>query len=297
MSKSVLITGHRGFVGRNFIRLAEKHSLDWDVTGVDIKDGDDCRDFFASSSDRFDLVVHLAAVVGGRATIEGEPLKVSTDLAIDSDFFQWVARTRPGQTVYFSSSAAYPVHLQTGRGGVEGIRLSEDAIDLSDVRSPDATYGWAKLSGEIQADILRSQGYPIYVFRPFSGYGTDQDEDYPFPAFIARALRREDPFCVWGSGTQVRDFVHIEDVFWAVQAALSSDFREPLNIGTGTGVSFLTLAEMVCRLAGYSPVVSPMEDKPVGVRYRVADVSRLHRIYRPKISLSEGISRALEGVL
>ena len=104
----ILITGHKGFVGRNFVKALP----DSEITGIDLKDGNDCRDFFKTNTDQFDLVIHLAAIVGGRATIEGEPLSVATDLSIDAEFFNWVQRTKPINTVYFSSSAAYPIVLQ-----------------------------------------------------------------------------------------------------------------------------------------------------------------------------------------
>ncbi len=183
----VLITGDQGLVGRHFRNRLKDH----DITGVDIKNGLDARDFFKVNEEKFDLVVHLAAIVGGRATIEGNPLSVATDLAIDSDMFQWALRTRPDNVVYYSSSAAYPIELQV-RGSTH--RLSEDDIDLDDVRSPDLTYGWAKLTGEVLAKYAQKDGLKVHVFRPFSGYAADQDLDYPFPSFIQRGIQKENPF-------------------------------------------------------------------------------------------------------
>jgi len=106
----ILITGDAGFVGTNFKKLLDSKSNH--ITGIDIKNGTDVREFFAKDDTKFDLVIHLAAIVGGRATIEGNPLAVAADLAIDADLFQWALRTRPGHIVYFSSSAAYPIYLQ-----------------------------------------------------------------------------------------------------------------------------------------------------------------------------------------
>jgi UDP-glucose 4-epimerase len=105
------------------------------------------------------LVIHLAAIVGGRATIEGEPLSVATDLSIDAEFFNWVQRTKPINTVYFSSSAAYPIDLQNSR---HRQRLAEYDLNLDAVRNPDLTYGWAKLTGEYSSAVLR-RNKPIRV--------------------------------------------------------------------------------------------------------------------------------------
>lgn len=104
----ILITGHKGFVGKYFMRKYSDH----EIVGIDIKDGNDCRDYFKSSDDKFDLVIHLAAIVGGRQTIDNNPLSVATDLSIDSEMCQWALRTKPSRIVYFSSSAAYPTRLQ-----------------------------------------------------------------------------------------------------------------------------------------------------------------------------------------
>lgn len=280
----------------------------WRVTGVDIKSGVDCRDVFRHDTNRFDLVVHLAAVVGGRQMIDGSPLQVATDFAIDSDFFQYVVKTRPRRSVYYSSSAAYPVGLQTGdatawasgrlhrlRDG--GMRLAEDDISLTHATEPDAVYGWVKLTGERLAAYANSQyGAGVYVFRPFSGYGSDQDETYPFRAFLKRALGREDPFTVWGDGTQVRDWVHIDDVVEATIQTLEwdPDVIGPQNICTGVGTSMIALAEMFMAAAGYSAAVNPVGG-PTGVAYRVGDPTKSHQIYRPAIKLPDGIFSAIRG--
>lgn len=288
--RTALVTGHKGFVGRHMVPALERAG--YDVVGVDIAAPRpwDARSYFRQTSTRFDLVVHLAAVVGGRATIEGSPLSVAVDLSIDAELFQWALRTRPGRIVYYSSSAAYPIALQSS---VDFEDLRESDINLNDVRSPDLTYGWSKLTGEYQAQFVREAGVPVTVIRPFSGYGPDQDLDYPFPSFIARALRREDPFEVWGDGLQVRDFVHIDDVVNATLAAVDAEDDGPYNVGWGRPTSFLQLAQLVTEIAGYTPTIRTLSDKPVGVRYRVADPTKMKSLYVPRITLEEGIEEAL----
>lgn len=282
----ILITGHKGFVGRQFVRVLGEH----DIVGIDIKDGNDARTFFATDTTKFDLVIHLAAIVGGRATIEGEPLKVATDLAIDSDMFQWALRTQPGRVVYYSSSAAYPVVYQTQS---MQYHLEEKHINLDSLASPDYSYGWVKLTGEMLAKYASDEGLRVHVFRPFSGYGEDQDLDYPFPSFIKRAKERVPQFEIWGSGNQVRDFIHIEDVVNATIEAVKQDIEGPINLGMGRPTSFNDLAEMVCSIAGYTPEFKHVLGAPEGVAYRVCNPAKLLTFYQPKITLEEGISRAL----
>jgi nucleoside-diphosphate-sugar epimerase len=282
----ILITGNAGFVGREFMKQLDGH----DITGIDIVNGIDARDFFAKDDTKFDLVVHLAAIVGGRATIEGNPLKVATDLAIDSDMFQWALRTRPGRTVYYSSSAAYPTAYQTH---TMKYILNENHIDLDSIMSPDLTYGWAKLTGETLAKYASNEGLRVHVFRPFSGYGEDQDLDYPFPSFIARGKRKDNPFEIWGTGEQVRDFIHIEDVVSATLEAVNQDIQGPVNLGCGRATSFNELAKLVSTEVGYTPEIKHILGAPEGVSYRVCDPSKLLTFYTPKISLEEGIRRAI----
>ena len=293
----ILITGHKGFVGRYFMKKYEGH----DITGVDIVDGNDARDFFKADNTKFDLVIHLAAVVGGRATIEGQPLSVAVDLSIDAEMFQWALRTRPGRVVYFSSSAAYPIEYQTKAPNLPNVviqrKLAEDDINLSNIKNPDLTYGWSKLTGEYLASFAEADGLKVNVFRPFSGYGTDQDLSYPFPSFIERGKRKANPFEVWGDGEQVRDFIHIRDVVDAVDAAIANDITGPVNLGSGVATSFNELAAMVMAEAGYKGEIAHLPAAPVGVTYRVCHPNKMLSFYTPKISLEEGIRNALNGVL
>ncbi len=281
----ILITGHKGFVGRYFYEYLYLY-YSQDILGIDIKDGYDCRDFFKRSEEQFDLVIHLAAIVGGRETIEGRPLAVADNFSIDSEFFQWCLKTKPKKVVYFSSSAAYPTYYQ-----VEGNerKLREDMADFSS--KPDMTYGWSKMVGEYLASFVDN----VYVFRPFSGYGTDQDLNYPFPKYIERARNKENPFEVWGPGTQTRDFIHISDIVEAVMTAVREDIKGPINLGWGRSTSFLQLAEMVTYYAGYKAEIVTRPDKPVGCMHRVADATKMWEFYTPKITLEEGIERAMKG--
>ena len=284
----VLLTGHCGFVGRHLHKAMEARG--WDVTGIDLTDGADALDFFRTDDTRYDLAIHAAAIVGGRASIDGSPLGVATNLALDSWYMRWLVRTKTPRAVFFSSSAAYPVELQQP-GEVR--RLYEEDIDLDQPRLPDASYGWAKLTGERLARYAEAEGCRIFIPRPFSGYGEDQADCYPFPAFIQRAKRRDDPFEVWGSGGSTRDWIHIDDLVGAVLAGIDHDVTGPVNLGWGRATSFDQLAGYVTDAAGYAPKVKHVASAPQGVHHRVCDPSRMLSLYRPRIPLEEGIRRAL----
>lgn len=289
-NKKILITGHAGFVGQHFVNKLNDYN---DLFLVDIN-GDcpiEARNFFREDTTKFDLAIHLAAIVGGRATIEGNPLSVAIDLSIDSEFFQWALRTKQNRLVYYSSSAAYPINLQEKYNHRE---LKESDINFDEIKSPDLTYGWSKLTGEYQAKFVNELGIPCHVLRPFSGYGETQSLDYPFPSFINRIVNKENPFNIWGDGNQIRDFIHIDDVINATLEVVQQDYKEPLNLGTGIATSFNDLAKKCFEISNFYPQIQHLDAKPVGVQYRVADISNMNKIYKYKISLEEGIERAIK---
>ncbi|MFG2001708.1 NAD-dependent epimerase/dehydratase family protein [Spirillospora sp. NPDC048911] len=285
---NVLVTGSAGFLGRRLTDALEARGDT--VTAIDIAEGCDALDLFRDGHRRFDLVFHCAAVAPHRSAIDGRPLTVGAgNLELDSALFQWAARTQPGRVVYFSSSAAYPVCLQDGSHR-DPLREHDTLIHPE---QPDAIYGAVKAMGERLARLYRDQGGAVTVVRPFSGYGEDQSADFPFGAFRIRALAREDPFTVWGDGTQVRDWVHIDDVVGAVLASVDNDVDGPVNICTGIGTSMAQLARMFAVEAGYAPRFEFLADRPSGVTYRVGDPTRLNEIYTPKVTIEEGVKRAL----
>lgn len=313
-----LVTGGAGFVGRWMVRRLLADGLD--VVSVDsllpsggglrpdpeflqahagrlVFHEEDCRSYFDRCNERFDYVFHLAAVVGGRSTIENRPIQVADDLSIDAHLWNWCAMHRPGRVIYFSSSAAYPIKLQTEQNQTI---LSEDMISFDDQLSmPDLSYGWTKLSGEYLARLYieRYDGDAI-MFRPFSGYGEDQDNAYPFPAICRRMRTHQgDPVVnVWGSGRQCRDFIHISDcVDFISRSFPSAKTGTTLNLSTGIPTSFVDMATEICRQLGWSPQIVGTSQTPEGVFFRCGDTAlqRQHGLI-PSVSLSDGIARMLD---
>jgi len=320
----VLITGGAGFVGRYFTNTLL--NLGNDVTVVDsIVAGtgavdptkspwyvgnphdfagfkfvnQDCRDFFKSNSaSSFELIIHLAAIVGGRLVIERNPMAVAEDLEIDSSFWRWVTTASQAHVISFSSSAAYPISLQR----LESHRpLVESDIDFRvSIGIPDLSYGWAKLTSEYLGVFCHQKhGIKIANYRPFSGYGPDQDLSYPFPSIMKRVYEHktsDEGLHVWGSGMQERDFIHIQDVVDNVLSTYKNlQDGSSLNLGTGTGTNLLRLAAIALETLGKDCVVSGMSNMPEGVFSRVADINLSHNTYKMnnKIDLREGIRQGL----
>lgn len=338
--KTHLVTGACGFVGRNLVKRLLKTTSDRIVLVDDLSTGTqpqtwlpaefnqptqgnqigdrmlyfqmDCRRFYQKwyenpawigqesgvEVEKFDDVFHFAAIVGGRSKIEGDPMMVALDLAIDAEFFYWVTRFKPSRVLFPSSSAAYPIDLQTDGAA---IALAETDINFSKMGQPDMTYGWSKLTGEFLAQIAaKHYGISVACVRPFSGYGEDQDLTYPTPAIAARAAKKENPFEVWGTGYQGRDFVHIDDCIDAILFALDNIHDgSAINIGMGKLTSFRELIEIFTSFAGYKPEIKALTDKPMGVHSRYSNMDYVNNTlgWKAKISIEEGMRRVYDAAV
>ena len=320
--KKILITGGAGFVGRRFCKrfLDEGHEVHCvdpiaaDTGGLDPENAwplyspgdypgfhffrEDCRDWFERpGNDDFDYALHLAAMVGGRAMIENKPLAVADDLSIDAEYWQWAERAKPAKTLCFSSSAAYPISLQREEAYQ---LLREDMISFdSDIGMPDMSYGWAKLTCEYLARLAyEKHGLKSVCYRPFSGYGEDQDDTYPFPSIAKRAIAQagQPILTVWGTGDQMRDFIHIEDCVEGVMKTMDSiDDGDALNLSTGIYTSFKQYARMAANAVGYDPEVVGLSQQPSGVFARGGDTAKQKSCgFEARIPFADGISMMLE---
>ena len=319
--KRVLITGAAGFVGRHFCEYFLKNGYEviaidnlqkytgaidpkknWPLFNpYDFKNFKflkmDCTEWFKKNfNKKFDYVLHLAAIVGGREMIENYPMAVAQDLTIDSKFWEWCVKSNPKKVLYFSSSASYPLNLQTKKFYR---LLDENDINFeSTLGVPDYTYGWAKLTGEYLAQIaFKNYGIKSVCYRPFSGYGEDQDMNYPFPNLCKNILNanKSKIVNVWGDGKQMRDFIHIDDCVEAVISSMDKiNDGSPLNLSTGTFTSFIDFLNIGKKIAGINFKIVKKKSKPVGVFARAGSTKKQLKIgIKFKIDLVEGISRGL----
>jgi GDP-L-fucose synthase len=321
MSKRILITGAAGFVGRRLVKfmLDKGHDVlaidniapltggidpdsSWPLYNPrDYKNFNfykiDCRKWFDKNlEEKFDYVFHLAAMVGGREIIENNPLIVAEDLSIDSQFWQWCSKARPKKVVSFSSSACYPIELQRYNNNR---LLKEDDISFKkNIGMPDMTYGWAKLTCEYLGRIaFEKYGIQSICYRPFSGYGEDQDLNYPFPSICKRILENKNSelINVWGSGNQSRDFIHIDDCIDGVYKTMDKiNDGSAVNLSTGKLTSFIEFAKKTSNILGFNPKVEGTDSKPEGVFARGGDVSKQNELgFQYSIEFDDGIKKAL----
>ena len=321
MSKRILVTGAAGFVGRRLVGFMLEKG--YDVVAVDNiapltgginpdqgwplynpKDYKnftfhkvDCRAWFTKNLDqKFDYVFHLAAMVGGREIIENNPLIVAEDLSIDSHFWQWCSKAKPEKVVSFSSSACYPIELQ--RHDNNRLLKEEDISFEKNIGMPDMTYGWAKLTCEYLGQIaFQKYGIKSICYRPFSGYGEDQDLNYPFPSICKRILTNKNSklINVWGSGNQSRDFIYIDDCIEGVYKTMDKiNDGSAVNLSTGKLTSFIEFAKKTRDIIGFNPKIEGTSTKPEGVFARGGDVTKQHKLgFKYSTKFDDGIKKAL----
>ena len=253
---------------------------------------EDCLDFFNNDqSIYFDEVFHLAAIVEWRLAIENEALKVSKDLMIDAAMFYRATKSKPWKIIYFSSSAVYPIRLQTKEYNVP---LKEGYIDAANdiIEMPDMSYWWAKMTWEYLSHLAHSKYWlDVVCYRPFSWYGEDQAMSYPTPSIIQRVIDSNGEVIVRWSWEQSRDFIYIEDCITGVlQTYHKVNDWSPINLGTSIQTTFNELIKKTADILWKEVIISPLLDKPEWVFARYCNRSYQDKLwFYPQYTLEDGI--------
>ena len=167
------------------------------------------RDIAEQSVDGVDNIFHLAADHGGRGYIDLHQANCSTNLALDSLMIRAAHRAGVDHFTFSSSGCVYPTDLQADPS--EMVYLTEDLVQPP--YQADDLYGWAKLMAELSLKAYhRDYGLKCASLRYFTIYGERCTESHAVIAMIARAFVRQDPFIVWGTGEQIRNWTYVGDI-------------------------------------------------------------------------------------
>jgi nucleoside-diphosphate-sugar epimerase len=239
-------------------------------------------------------VFHLAAAHGGRGYLETHEAACASNFVLDGLVFDACVRHGVERVVYASSGCVYPCHLQEDADQI--VRLKEDQVGPP--FDADGIYGWAKLMGErVLAIHAREHRLKAVSCRYFTAYGSRATESHAVIAMIARAFVRQDPFEVWGTGQQLRNWTYISDIVeGTLRAAEAFDGGEAVNIGTVEGVRVIDAARLILRQAGYSATIVTRPDMPTGPYYRIADNRKLAERtgWKPQIAFEDGLLQTME---
>lgn len=303
-----LVLGGAGFVGLHLGRrlLADGHEVtvvddfsrgrdDPELTALDVPvisaDLTDPASFAALPRD-CDHVYLLAAVVGVR-NVERDPsrvIRINTLVVLNT--LEWIT---PAQRLFFASTS------ETYAGGVSAglvpVPTPEPVpLVVEDVTEPRFAYGISKMLGEAAVvHAGRAKGVPVVVGRFHNVYGPRMGADHVIPELCLRALRRENPFLVYGTD-QFRAFCHVDDAVEAVVRLMGVDaaIGRIVHIGDDTAQTNIgELAELVLKIAGHAPAVQCAAAPPGSVTRRCPDLTLLRDLtgYSPSVSLDDGLRR------
>jgi UDP-glucose 4-epimerase len=245
-----------------------------------------------------DTVFHLAARHGGRGYIDSHPVDCVGNAALDHSVFQAAADQGVTKVVFASSACTYPVDTVAGTDAAED-RLREDGAGFSvpGTAFADGEYGWAKLYGELQLAAFVKEGrFEGAACRLFNAYGERENASHAVVALIGRALARQDPFVVWGDGTQRRAFTYVADTVMGLALAGGLTAFEVVNVGTAQVTTIDELCAMIFELTGWAPErVHHDLDRPVGSHTRVPDNTRVLEVFgwEPSTTLRSGIAATI----
>ncbi|HEX6210083.1 MAG TPA: NAD-dependent epimerase/dehydratase family protein [Methylomirabilota bacterium] len=244
----------------------------------------------------WDQVYMLAAVVGVR-NVERDPARVlRTNTLALQQVLDWLPAA--GETLFFSSTSE--VYAGSVALGLAGVPTGEDvALTIPDAGAPRTAYALSKILGE--AAVIhagRARGLRWVIGRYHNVYGPRMGADHVIPELALRAIRREDPFRLYGA-RQRRAFCHVAD---AVDATLSLASTEAargrvVNIGNDAEETVIEdLAELVLRRAGYRPAIERVPAPAGSPERRCPDLRRLRALtgLAPKVSLETGLAETFD---
>jgi nucleoside-diphosphate-sugar epimerase len=241
-----------------------------------------------------DHVFHLAANHGGRGYIDLHQAACATNLALDGLMIRAAHRAGVGHFTFASSGCVYPDHLQHDPSEV--LYLTEDLVKPP--YDADNLYGWAKLMCELTLQAYhRDFGLKCASLRYFTAYGERCLENHAVIAMIARAFVKQDPFIVWGTGEQIRNWTHVSDIVeGTILAAEKIDDGTAVNLGTMERTRVIDAARMILERTGVKAKLQPDPSKPTGPYNRVCDNTLGKKLlgWEPKVTFSEGLDRTIK---
>jgi GDP-L-fucose synthase len=295
---TVIVAGATGLAGSAIINAFE--SKGQSVIGVnrsvvDLLDAKATIDFIAKTKPS--LIVDAAAKVGGIGANNSYPVEFLTDnLTIQGNLMSAAHKAGVPNFVFLGSSCIYP------RDCAQPIK--EEYLMSGPLEETNSAYAIAKIAGiQLINSYRKEYGTKWISLMPTNLYGPKDNFDltasHVLPAFIRRFVEAAesgaDKVTLWGSGTPLREFLHVDDLAQAVVVASEKyDSNLHLNVGSGEDLSIKDLAEKVAAAAGFAGEIEWDSSKPDGTPRKVLDVSRVKALgWKPTITLDEGIASTI----
>lgn len=301
--KKILVTGGTGLIGRPLVEMLIAQGAQVTVVSLDdpsrapqgcsfvradLREFNNCLDVCKGQ----EIVFHLAGVKGSPAMTAKRPASFFVPTVSFNINMMEAARRSGAERYLFTSSVGVYSPAEV---------FYEDDVWTTFPSPNDRFAGWAKRMGELQAEAYKIEyGWDkISIVRPANVYGPydnfDPENAMVIPSLIRRAVEGENPLTVWGDGSPIRDFIHARDVARGMMLAVEKGINEPINLGSGTGVTIKQVADMVAKHVPGGPVPIVWDtDKPKGDAKRLMDMKRAaSHGFAPEISIEDGIKETI----
>jgi len=299
--KRVIVTGGAGFLGSYVVKKLKERG---------------CKNIFIPRSKEYDftkeaniirlykdypcdIVIHLAAVVGGIGANRENPGKFFYDnLVMGAMLMEYARQFKVDKFVAIGTICAYPKFTP--------VPFKEEDLWKGYPEETNAPYGLAKKMMLVQSQSYRAQyGFNSIFLLPLNLYGPGDNfnpkSSHVIPALIKKFVEAEregkDEVVCWGTGKPTRGFLYVEDATEGILLATEKyNMSDPVNLGTDLEISIKDLAELIARLVGFKGKIRWDTSKPDGQPRRKLDTSRAVKgfDFKAKMNFEEGLKKAIE---
>ena len=292
----IYIAGHKGMVGRAIWNALEdkgySNLVGQSSANLDLRNQQAVVDFF--ENEKPDVVIDAAARVGGILANNNYPYTfLMENMQIQNNLIQTALNYDVAKFIFLGSSCIYPKLAPQP--------LKEDCLLTSSLEPTNEWYAIAKISGVKACEAIRRQfGKDFVSLMPTNLFGPNDNFDLQTSHVLPAMMRKfheakvngNTPVTLWGSGTPMREFLHVHDLAEAVVYALENQLSEHLyNIGTGVDLTIKELAEQIQKAVGHQGELIWDSTKPDGTPRKLMDVTKMKENgWTAKISLEDGIA-------
>jgi GDP-L-fucose synthase len=293
----IFIAGHRGLVGSALVRNLKQQGytnlLLRDRSDVDLTQQQPVQAFF--EKEKPDYVFLAAAKVGGihaNNTYRGD--FIYQNLAIQNNVIDAARMSGVKRLLFLGSSCIYPRNCPQP--------MQEEYLLTGMLEATNEPYAIAKIAGIKLCEAFNHQyGTDFATVMPTNLYGPQDNFDlqnsHVLPAILRKTheakLNKADSLMIWGTGTPLREFLHVDDMASACIFVMNQKgHTDMLNIGSGDEVSIKELAELICEVVGFSGKILYDKSKPDGTPRKLVDISKIKKLgWKPSISLKDGLKQ------
>ena len=300
----IFVAGHRGMAGSAICRALKQKGYENLLTAhrdqLDLLDLQAVQHWFSTKKPT--VVVLAAAKVGGIFANNTYPADfLLENLKIQNNVIETAWRTGVKRLLFLGSSCIYPKFAEQP--------IREDSLLTGPLEPTNEWYAIAKISGIKLCESLRRQyGFDAISLMPTNLYGPGDnyhpENSHVLPALIRRFHEANESgaesVTCWGTGSPMREFLHVDDLGNACVFALenwqpNSEQLQFLNVGTGVDLHIKDLAEMISSYIGYSGEIQWDTSKPDGTPRKLLDVSEINKLgWKAQISLREGLKNTIQ---